>query len=84
MAIRFPGREALARAVRRVHNHDFEFTGASDDGFSESVYLDDPDGNGIELTWDRPRSEWPTTDAGRPQHTRPESIDVGQFLAAED
>ncbi len=39
--------------------------GASDHGVSEALYLDDPDGNGIELYWDRPREEWPRPQAGR-------------------
>ena len=58
-AFLFPDRPALAAAVRRVLDADVPLTGASDHGVSEAVYLDDPDGNGIELYRDRPEAEWP-------------------------
>ena len=58
-AFLFPNRRALAAAVRRVLDADVPLTGASDHGVSEAVYLDDPDGNGIELYRDRPEAEWP-------------------------
>ena len=60
----YPTRAALGRAVRRVIDSGTRLTGASDHGVSEAVYLDDPDGNGVELYWDRPREEWPRTAAG--------------------
>lgn len=80
VAIRFPSRDALTHAVRRVHDHGIEFTGANDYGFAQSVYVEDPDGNGIELTWDRPPSEWPRTTEGEPRHDRPQPMDVRTFL----
>ena len=58
-AILYPDRPALARAVKRLLDGGWPLTGASDHGVSEAIYLDDPDGNGVELYWDRPRSEWP-------------------------
>ncbi|HLQ63041.1 MAG TPA: VOC family protein [Candidatus Acidoferrales bacterium] len=58
-AILFPTRKELARAVRRVLDAGVPLTGASDHGVSEAIYLDDPDGNGVELYRDRPQSEWP-------------------------
>ncbi len=58
-AILYPDRAALARAVRSVRAAGHPLTGASDHGVSEAVYLDDPDGNGLELYRDRPRPEWP-------------------------
>ena len=58
-AIRFSTREALGAAVRRVRDGGIRLTGASDHGVSEALYLDDPDGNGVELYWDRPRDVWP-------------------------
>jgi catechol 2,3-dioxygenase len=64
VAILYPSREELARAVRRVLEHGVVLTGASDHGVSEAIYLRDPDGNGIELYRDRPRDEWPTDDRG--------------------
>ena len=65
LAIRYPTRASLARALRRLHAHGVELTGASDHGANEALYLNDPDGNGLELCWDRPRSEWPQTADGR-------------------
>jgi catechol 2,3-dioxygenase len=64
-AIRFPTRAALAAAVRRVAAHGYAIDHGSDHGANEAVYLNDPDGNGIELYWDRPQSEWPRTPDGR-------------------
>ena len=63
-AIRYPTRAALARALRRLQAHGVELTGASDHGANEALYLSDPDHNGIELSWDRPRDEWPRTAEG--------------------
>jgi catechol 2,3-dioxygenase len=59
VAIRYPDRRALARALRRVVEAGVSVSGASDHGVSEAVYLRDPDANGIELYRDRPREEWP-------------------------
>ena len=58
-AIRFSTREALGAALRRLLEAKIPLTGASDHGVSEALYLDDPDGNGVELYWDRPREVWP-------------------------
>jgi catechol 2,3-dioxygenase len=58
-AIRYPTRAALADALRRLAEAGVPLTGASDHGVSEALYLNDPDGNGLELYWDRPREEWP-------------------------
>ena len=57
-AIRYPSRPALANALRRVVEAGVPLSGASDHGVSEAIYLNDPDLNGIELYWDRPREEW--------------------------
>src|SRR5438270_6220590 len=59
VAILYPTRAALADALRRVLAAGIELEGASDHGVSEALYLRDPDGNGVELYWDRPTSEWP-------------------------
>jgi catechol 2,3-dioxygenase len=59
LAILYPTRADLGRALRRLIEHDVGLDGASDHGVSEALYLHDPDGNGIELYWDRPRDEWP-------------------------
>jgi len=58
-AFLFPERADLGRAIANLRKHDVAVTGAADHGVSQAVYLDDPDGNGIELYWDRPMEEWP-------------------------
>jgi len=58
-AILYPTRAALADALRRLMQANISLEGASDHGVSEALYLSDPDGNGIELYWDRPRESWP-------------------------
>jgi catechol 2,3-dioxygenase len=63
-AIRYPTRRALAVALRRVLDAGVRLTGASDHGVSEALYLQDPDQNGIELYWDRPREAWPRPPSG--------------------
>jgi catechol 2,3-dioxygenase len=57
-AINFPTRRDLAVALKRLVDHDWPLDGASDHGTHEAVYLRDPDGNGIELAWDRDPSYW--------------------------
>ncbi|MGI8562538.1 MAG: VOC family protein [Candidatus Dormibacter sp.] len=63
-AILYPSRRELAGALKRLLAADWPITGASDHGVSEAIYLDDPDGNGVELYWDRPPSEWPRDASG--------------------
>jgi catechol 2,3-dioxygenase len=58
-AIRYPTRKALATALMRLAEAGIPLGGASDHGVSEALYLNDPDGNGLELYWDRPRDQWP-------------------------
>lgn len=64
-AILYPTRAALADALRRLIAHGIPLDGASDHGVSQALYLHDPDGNGLELYWDRPRAEWPHQPDGR-------------------
>jgi catechol 2,3-dioxygenase len=79
-ALLFSTRPALADALRRVVEAGFRLTGASDHGVSEALYLDDPEGNGVELYWDRPREEWPMRpDGGIDMFTAP--LDVRALLA---
>lgn len=59
VAILYPTRPALADAVRRLARAGIALDGASDHGVSEALYLRDPDGNGVELYWDRPKADWP-------------------------
>ena len=63
-AIVYPTRKDLATIYVRLHEARYAFTGASDHGVSEALYLDDPDGNGVELYWDRPRNLWPMDEDG--------------------
>jgi catechol 2,3-dioxygenase len=63
-AIRYPTRRALADAVTRLRDGGVAIDGASDHGVSEAIYLRDPDENGIELYWDRPREAWPRDEQG--------------------
>ena len=65
LAIRYPSRRALADALRRLADAGVPLSGASDHGVSEALYLNDPDGNGIELYRDRPREEWPMAPDGK-------------------
>jgi catechol 2,3-dioxygenase len=58
-AIRYPDRAALGQALRRLVDAGYPLEGASDHGVSEALYLRDPDGNGLELYWDRPKDRWP-------------------------
>src|ERR1700746_1857631 len=72
VAILYPARVDLANAVRRVIRAGISLEGASDHGVSEAIYLRDPDGNGVELYWDRPKDQWPrTADGGVAMYTRP-------------
>lgn len=59
VAILYPTRRDLAVIFDRLRRAGYPFTGAADHGVSEALYLDDPDGNGVELYRDRPREEWP-------------------------
>jgi catechol 2,3-dioxygenase len=65
VAFRFPSRSALAAAFRRLLEFEVTLDGAADHGVSEALYLRDPDGNGIELYWDRPVEDWPRDEQGR-------------------
>lgn len=78
-AILFPTRKDLATILDRLRQHRYPLTGAADHGVSEALYLDDPDGNGVELYWDRPKEEWPKKeDSSIEMYTRP--LDLGELL----
>ncbi len=79
LAILYPDRRELADALRRLMDAGISLEGASDHGVSEALYLRDPDGNGVELYWDRPREEWPRTPGGElNMFTR--ALDLGALL----
>jgi catechol 2,3-dioxygenase len=78
-AILYPTRAALADAFRRVIQAGIELDGAADHGVSESLYLRDPDDNGVELYCDRPREDWPRkADGSLAMYTRP--LDLERLL----
>lgn len=83
LAILYPTRASLADALRRLIKAGIPLTGASDHGVSEALYLEDPDANGVELYWDRPKAEWPRTSAGElAMYTR--KLDLDNLLAEAD
>ena len=63
-AIVYPTRKDLAFIFKRLVDAKYPLSGASDHGVSEALYLDDPDKNGVELYWDKPKEQWPTDAAG--------------------
>jgi catechol 2,3-dioxygenase len=79
-AVLYPDRATLADALRRLVDAGHPLTGASDHGVSEALYLNDPDGNGVELYRDRPESEWPRTADGSVAMVS-EPLDVNALLA---
>lgn len=75
-AIVYPTRKDLAGILKRLADYRYPLTGASDHGVSEALYLNDPDGNGVELYWDRPRELWPKDEDGNvTMYTRPLSLE---------
>ena len=83
LAILYPERRELALALRALVDADYPLDGASDHGVSEALYLRDPDGNGVELYWDRPEEEWPRAgDGALNMFTRP--LDLRGLLSEID
>jgi len=79
-AILYPTRRDLAEIFIRIQKSGHPFTGASDHGVSEALYLNDPDNNGVELYWDRPIEEWPkSSDGALEMYTR--RLDLDDLLA---
>ena len=67
VAILYPSRTDLASILQRLQQAGYPLSGASDHGVSEALYLNDPDGNGLELYWDRPKDLWPIETDGKLQ-----------------
>jgi len=82
-AILYPTRAALANALRRVVKAGVSLDGWADHGVSEAVYLHDPDGNGVELYWDRPEKQWPRKTNGSLAMIT-ESLDFEGLLSEKD
>lgn len=78
-AILYPTRKDLAKIFLRLQKAGYPFTGASDHGVSEALYLDDPDENGVELYWDRPKEQWPiSSDGTLDMYTR--ALDIADLM----
>ena len=83
LAIVYPTRAALGDALNRLIESNVQLDGAADHGVSQALYLRDPDGNGVELYWDRPKEEWPKdADGGLAMYTR--ALDLRGLLADAD
>ena len=82
-AILYPTRKDLAIALKRLADAKYPLTGASDHGVSEAIYLDDPDGNGVELYWDKPRAHWPVDEDGNLRMVT-EPLDLRELLHLAD
>lgn len=82
-AIVYPSRKDLAMIFNRIQHSSYRLTGTSDHGVSEALYLNDPDKNGVELYWDRPREQWPKQhDGSLEMYTR--ALDLGNLLEELD
>ncbi len=78
-AVLYPSRKELAKVVKRLLDANYPIDGAGDHGVSESIYLKDPDGNGLELYADRPEKEWPKGGNGKLlMHTK--ALDIENLL----
>jgi catechol 2,3-dioxygenase len=78
-AILYPTRKDLALILQRLLDANYPISGFADHGVSEAIYLDDPDENGVELYWDRPKELWPTDAEGKIlMYTR--TLDVNELL----
>jgi catechol 2,3-dioxygenase len=82
VAILYAERSELAEVVKRVLDNEYPLSGAADHGVSEAIYLNDPDGNGIELYWDKPKSEWPFDPEGNLQMIT-EPLNIHGLLSLE-
>jgi catechol 2,3-dioxygenase len=83
VAILYPTRAALADALKRLMTAGISLDGASDHGVSEALYLRDPDQNGVELYWDRPKTDWPKDEDGKlAMYTR--ALDLKSLLSELD
>lgn len=83
LAILYPTRAELADALQRLITAKIELTGASDHGVSEALYLNDPDQNGVELYWDKPKELWPFDSNGKLAMVT-QRLDLDNLLAAKN
>lgn len=78
-AILYPSRKELAVVFKRLLDAQYPITGTADHGVSEAIYMDDPDGNGVELYTDRPRKDWKVSNDGMVE-MKTEPLDIGDLL----
>ncbi len=78
-AILYPSRKDLANILQRLLDAEYPLTGAADHGVSEAIYLDDPDKNGVELYWDKPKELWPVDENGNLKMIT-ERLDINDLL----
>ena len=83
IAILYPTRKELAIGVKRLIDAKYPLIGAADHGVSEAVYLNDPDRNGVELYWDKPKEEWPFDEKGSIKMMT-EQLDLENLLELAD
>ncbi|HKG69313.1 MAG TPA: VOC family protein [Segetibacter sp.] len=79
-AILYPTRKDLAVVFKRLADAKYPLSGAADHGVSEALYLNDPDGNGVELYWDKPKEKWPFDATGNLQMVT-EALDIESLLS---
>lgn len=79
VAILYPNRKDLATILKRLMEANYPLTGASDHGVSEALYMNDPDRNGVELYWDKPKENWPVDNSGNLQMIT-EALDIEDLL----
>ncbi len=79
-AILYPTRKDLAIALKRLIEANYPITGTADHGVSHAIYLDDPDGNGVELYWDLPSEDWPRDEQGQLQ-MKTDRLDLQELLS---
>ncbi len=82
-AIVYPERKDLAAILKRLSDAGYPLSGAADHGVSEAIYLNDPDGNGVELYWDKPKDKWPFDTEGNLQIVT-DPLDVKSLLSELD
>ena len=78
-AIIYPERKDLAAILKKLIDKKYPITGAANHGVSEAIYLNDPDGNGVELYWDKPKEQWPFDEEGNLQMVT-EHLDIEDLL----
>ena len=79
LAILYPTRKDLSIVLKRLIDAKYPLSGAADHGVSQAIYLNDPDRNGVELYWDRPKEEWPFDPQGNLQMIT-EALDLNELL----